>query len=52
MSKKNRFFDKRNIKPSRQEVVRSLNESLEKNDLAISNLNGIIEYFETARNYG
>lgn len=52
MNKKNRFFDKRNIKPSRHEVVRSLNESLEKNDLAILKLKGIIEYFEEARNYG
>ena len=47
--KKNSFFNtKNNIKPSRQEVVRSLNESLEKNDLAILRLKNINEYLKGA----
>lgn len=48
MGKKNQFF-RNNIKPSKQEVIRSLKESLEKNDLAILKLRNIIEYFEESR---
>ncbi len=47
MYKKNNFFkNKNNIKPSRQEVVRSLKESIEKNDLAILRLNKMNEYLK------
>ncbi len=46
MYRKNRFFDQRNIKPSKQEVVKSFRESIEKNNLAILRLNNLNEYLK------
>jgi len=46
MYRKNRFFDQRNIKPSKQEVVKSFRESIEKNNLAILRFNNLNVYLK------